>query len=378
MTPARISLCLLPLALTAGPAAAQADDAPSQAPLAIVAQAPLQLQRQILIQDGAMGRQFSFTDSASAQVVKGAPYCAEAVHETVQWLPDPSGAAGNRIVSRQSTRLCRDGEGRTRQEVDRGGRKRVYLHDPVAREDWVLDPERKTARRLAGLPPMGTAGASDDAGWHLYAERMRDWAHDLAERTRSFTARVLPPKAGHTAAPPALPALPAPPAPVVVMRMEGGGPGADLQVTPVTPWPQGDTPAPAADLPAAPLPVQWQARLLAPRGTGSTQPLGGKEIEGVPAHGERTTWLIEAGKIGNERPIQITREVWTAPDLMVTLQSRDFDPRTGEASYRLTNLKRGEPDPALMRVPADFNKSSPAAMRGAASPASAAPLNIQR
>jgi hypothetical protein len=84
--------------------------------------------------------------------------------------------------------------------------------------------------------------------------------------------------------------------------------------------------------------------------------LGGKDIEGVRANGERTAWVIEAGKIGNEKPIQITREVWTAPDLMVTLLSRDFDPRTGEVNYRLKNLKRGEPEAGLMRVPAEFSR----------------------
>jgi hypothetical protein len=72
-------------------------------------------------------------------------------------------------------------------------------------------------------------------------------------------------------------------------------------------------------------------------------------------HGERTTWTIEAGKLGNEKPIVITRDVWTSPDLMLTVQSRDFDPRSGEQSYRLLNLKRGEPDAALMKVPADFS-----------------------
>lgn len=42
---------------------------------------------------------------------------------------------------------------------------------------------------------------------------------------------------------------------------------------------------------------------------------------------------------------------------MVTLRSRDFDPRSGEVNYRLANLKRVEPDAALMRVPADFDKA---------------------
>ena len=43
-------------------------------------------------------------------------------------------------------------------------------------------------------------------------------------------------------------------------------------------------------------------------------------------------------------------------ELMLTLASRDFDPRSGEVNYRLKNLKRGEPDAALMRVPADYTQ----------------------
>jgi hypothetical protein len=108
-----------------------------------------------------------------------------------------------------------------------------------------------------------------------------------------------------------------------------------------------------------PAAVQWRALAFAPRGSGSVSPLGSRDIEGVRANGERTTWTIEAGKIGNDKPILITREVWTAPDLMVTLSSRDFDPRSGETNYRLKNVKRGEPDAALMRVPADFSKPAP-------------------
>jgi hypothetical protein len=73
--------------------------------------------------------------------------------------------------------------------------------------------------------------------------------------------------------------------------------------------------------------------------------------------------LIEAGKVGNEKPITITREVWTAPELMLTVSSRDFDPRSGEVNYRLTNLKRGEPDAALMKVPADFGQPGKQAPR---------------
>lgn len=58
-------------------------------------------------------------------------------------------------------------------------------------------------------------------------------------------------------------------------------------------------------------------------------------------------------QVGNEKAIQITGEVWTSPDLMLTLSSRDFDPRNGEINCRLKGLKRGEPEAAWMRVPTD-------------------------
>ena len=94
--------------------------------------------------------------------------------------------------------------------------------------------------------------------------------------------------------------------------------------------------------------------LMTPRGPGVTTPLPQRDIDGVKASGERTTWTIEAGKVGNEKPIVITREKWTSPDLMLTLSTRDADPRSGEVVYRLANLKRGEPDAALFKVPADY------------------------
>ena len=53
--------------------------------------------------------------------------------------------------------------------------------------------------------------------------------------------------------------------------------------------------------------LAWQN--LLPRGACLTTALPPKEIEGVKVNGERTTWTLEAGKIGNERPIVTTREV---------------------------------------------------------------------
>ena len=124
--------------------------------------------------------------------------------------------------------------------------------------------------------------------------------------------------------------------------------------------------------PPAPAVVHWQAQRMAPRGPGVLSSLGTKDIEGVRANGERTTWTIEAGKIGNDKPIQIVHEVWTSPDLLLTVQSRDADPRSAERIYRLTHLKRGEPEAGLMKVPSDYTVSGGAASApGARKPAAA-------
>jgi hypothetical protein len=209
----------------------------------------------------------------------------------------------------------------------------VYLHDPVARERWVLDPERKTARRLGA---SAHAMAHDASAWREYAERMRDWARRFGEPARREGAVA-----------PVAPAPPAPPTPVVVTQAD-----REIRVLRME--------APHAPLPGspavAPLPpgVAWRAQLGAPRGPGVASPLGSRDIEGVKAHGERTTWTIEAGKVGNEKPIMITRDVWTSPDLMLTVLSRDADPRVGESHYRLVRIKRGEPEAGLMKVPAEY------------------------
>src|SRR5689334_7024407 len=66
-----------------------------------LAQMDKDLERQMLIPDGPGGLRFVSAEMGNERVVKGAPYCAEAVHETVQWLPDGNGGAANRIVRQQ-------------------------------------------------------------------------------------------------------------------------------------------------------------------------------------------------------------------------------------------------------------------------------------
>lgn len=285
------------------------------------------------------------------RVVAGAPYCADAEHETVQTLAD-----GNRIVQRQASRQCRDAQGRTRQEVASGQQRNVYLRDPVAQETWLLDPGRKRATRLGlhGGPPFEIG--EPPAGWEQrlaeWSREMRHWGREMKDWGRGMRDRLRP-------SPPATPQPPQPPAPPA--------PDIALDLPPIAvrivvdgvelaglPWP----PPPGALPPA----VAFHARGRAPRGAGVVTVLPAETIEGVRAQGRRTTWTLEAGRIGNEKTLVTVREVWTSPDLMITLRSRDADPLAGEDTYRVRNLVRGEPDPALFRIPADYRKVVPPAL----------------
>lgn len=87
---------------------------------------------------------------------------------------------------------------------------------------------------------------------------------------------------------------------------------------------------------------------------GKVESLGTKTLEGVEAEGTRSTITIPVGKIGNDRAIEIVSERWFSPTLQAVLLSKHSDPRMGDTVYRLTNIKRVEPDAALFRVPADY------------------------
>jgi hypothetical protein len=96
-------------------------------------------------------------------------------------------------------------------------------------------------------------------------------------------------------------------------------------------------------------------RKQAPEGKDARkEDLGSQTIEGVSAQGTRTTHVIPAGAMGNERPIEIVHERWYSPELQAVVMSRHSDPRMGETTYRLTGIQRGEPDRALFAVPDDF------------------------
>jgi hypothetical protein len=255
------------------------------------------------------------------RVVQGAPYCADATHEAMHELAD-----GNRIVQRQLSRQCRDGQGRTRQEITTSdGRVRIYLRDPVAHEAWLLDTDRKLAVRL-DAPGLAMGANTEPHMW----DRLMLWGHGMGERIRHTLRRTPDASAqarGDAPEPGRVPAMPR------------------------------ELIAPMSGMP--PPPFALHARLLGPRGPGTTTLLPAETIEGLRADGKRTVWTIEAGKIGNEKPITIVNEVWSSPELGITLRTRDVDPVVGEASFRVQKVARGEPDAQLFKVPAEFSKVSP-------------------
>ena len=86
-----------------------------------------------------------------------------------------------------------------------------------------------------------------------------------------------------------------------------------------------------------------------------TEDLGEDMIEGLKAHGSRTTTTIPAGAIGNDKPLVSTQELWMAmdfPGLMLRMVADN--PRFGKNTREVTNLKLGEPDPAQFEPPQGY------------------------
>ena len=230
------------------------------------------------------------------RVARGAPYSADAISEFVQVLSD-----GNRIVRKTTTRLIRDGEGRTRREtIGAGGAvENVVITDPVSGNNFVLDVASRTAMRGNGAFAV-MAGARGGRG------------------SANTAIRV----------------------------MQAGG----------ATW--------SATAPDSAVEVTDLAKIVAARGgrgegQTSREDLGEQTIEGVTATGSRTTTTIPAGQVGNEQPITIVSEQWYSNELQMLILTKHNDPRVGETIYRVTNITRSEPDQSLFQVPSDYTVRSP-------------------
>jgi hypothetical protein len=198
------------------------------------------------------------------EFVKGAPYTATATTETTQVLSD-----GNRIVNKSIALLARDTDGRTRREETLSTfgplrtqlTKLVFINDPAAKVEYVLNAEEKTAS-----------------------------VHKFGGAKVLINSRHLA--------------------------------GKPLQ---------------APDRPE----IKQEA-------------LPNDSIDGVSCEHILQTETIPAGSIGNEKPIVTTQETCASPELHLLLMRKRNDPRFGETAYKLSDIKRGDPDPSLFQVPGDY------------------------
>ena len=85
-----------------------------------------------------------------------------------------------------------------------------------------------------------------------------------------------------------------------------------------------------------------------------TESLGKQTVEGIAAEGTRTTIEIPVGQIGNDRPVLVVTERWYSPELQIVIMSKHTDPFIGEVVFKLVNIKRGEPNADLFKIPTDF------------------------
>jgi hypothetical protein len=239
--------------------------------------------------------QFVSGQLVSGPPVKGAPYSAEAVNETIQTLAD-----GNRIVQRTSTMQYRDAEGRERRE-ETSSMGAVFITDPVAGVRFTLHPETRTAEKGATGPTERIFTTTGGGNVFYYA----------SERG---------------------------------VAVKGTGEASPLSV--VIRGTQADV--------AQPLAIATAGRLATGGNDAKTEQLGNMFIEGVQAQGTRTTTTIPAGDIGNERPINVVDERWYSPDLQMTIMTKHSDPRTGETNFALKNINRSSPPPTLFEVPSDY------------------------
>lgn len=237
-----------------------------------------------------------------AKAVKGAPYAAEATSESVQTLAD-----GNRIVNKNTSKMYRDAEGRTRMEntisptgmwVPQGREFSItMITDPVAGVHYTLNSNEKTATKVSIPTPPALPVAGQPMKEEMKIERKIVMSH-------ATSAGPMPP-AG------------AGPAVMVFERREG-------------------------------FPINLNTADL------KHESLGKQTIEGVQCDGTRETFVIPAGKMGNEREIKTVTERWYSPDLGFDMLRKTSDPRTGETTYRVTSLVRSEQPKSLFEVPSDY------------------------
>ncbi|MBB6142505.1 hypothetical protein HNQ77_000443 [Silvibacterium bohemicum] len=105
---------------------------------------------------------------------------------------------------------------------------------------------------------------------------------------------------------------------------------------------------------SSPAAIQAAVSPAQPRLKPVHEDLGTATIQGVEAHGVRTTWTTPVGEVGNDVPLVRTSEVWSSKDPNLVLREITDDPRSGKGTRELTSLDLNEPDASLFAPPADY------------------------
>lgn len=266
---------------------------------------------------------------AIGKVVKGAPYSAKAITEMIQTLSD-----GNQIIRKNEQKLYRDSEGRTRieQALETIGKwassgepqLHIFIHDPVAGVSYNLDPRTHTAHKTVYTQKKRPATGAQAETLMINGQKVTTYTIDGKTVTHAefeaFAEAVGKKKRAQ--------------AEIVEKEIKE-----------------------ASDNPALKKKLEMVKAGKPEAGQRKTEALGTQTIEGVTAEGTRATHTIPAGEIGNTLPIEIVDETWYSPELQINVMNKRRDPRSGETTYRLTNLSRSEPDRSLFEVPADYNVS---------------------
>lgn len=277
--------------------------------------------------------QMKMVGAVAGRAVKGAPYSGEEVNETNQVLAD-----GTRIHRETRTKVFRDSEGRTRRETPDS----ITISDPVAGVTYVLNPKTMTGSKMS----MASGNFSFFRMENDQTITRSTSSSGSAPETATFTMRMTSDGGtpsitvnGQTMDEKAVAEL--------IAKAKASG---DHTVTI-----NGNT------VDAGMLAGETRPRMVAtakaisilPKG----EPLGKQTIEGVEADGTRNSETIETGAIGNDRPIQVSNERWYSSDLKMVIQSKHSDPRTGDESFRLTNIQRGDPGSYLFQPPSGYTIS---------------------
>jgi hypothetical protein len=127
--------------------------------------------------------------------------------------------------------------------------------------------------------------------------------------------------------------------------------GSPVNVAPLQP---GLKPAERNATPGATMTSKMPARLSTTPVETKTEALGNRYIEGVNASGTRTTRIIDAGSMGNDKPIVSVTETWFSPELKMTVLTVTDDGQSGHSTMKLINIVRTEPLAQLFQVPSDY------------------------